>query len=212
MSIATAVYRESHVAGDRLCPDREVLSKFMLGQIADDDAGRVEAHLARCRRCVETVETLAVQDALVEAVQSQHGAPIGPISPVVEGMMERLSSLRLPRAAVATDVRGPDESTAREHLIARPGEPQVTEDVYDFLSPPDGSGEIGQLGSYRVRRLLGAGGMGLVFLADDPQLHRPVALKVMRPTLARNDDARRRFMREAQAAAALQHDHIVTIY
>src|ERR1051325_6483251 len=54
--------------------------------------------------------------------------------------------------------------------------------------------------------------MGIVFLAEDPQLRRQVALKAMLPTLAVNREARQRFIREAQAAAAVKHDHIVTIH
>ena len=60
--------------------------------------------------------------------------------------------------------------------------------------------------------MLGAGGMGVVFQAEDPQLQRQVALKAMLPALAASASARERFLREARAAAALEHDHIVTIY
>src|SRR5207302_3265782 len=56
------------------------------------------------------------------------------------------------------------------------------------------------------------GGMGIVFQAEDPQLQRLVALKVMKPGLAASSSARQRFLREARAAAALEHDHIVPIY
>src|SRR5262249_53059125 len=61
-------------------------------------------------------------------------------------------------------------------------------------------------------RLLGAGGMGLVFEAQDPDLRRPVALKVMRPEVAARAEARQRFLREARTAAALNHDHVLPIY
>ena len=54
--------------------------------------------------------------------------------------------------------------------------------------------------------------MGVVFQAEDPQLKRHVALKVMRPPLSTTSTVRQRFLREAQAIAALKHDHIVTIY
>ncbi len=54
--------------------------------------------------------------------------------------------------------------------------------------------------------------MGIVFLAEDPQLQRLVALKAMRPALASNAAARQRFLREARAAAAIEHDHIISIY
>ena len=61
-------------------------------------------------------------------------------------------------------------------------------------------------------KILGAGGMGVVYQAEDSHLKRAVALKVMKPALAASDSARRRFLREAQAAAAIEHDHIVSIY
>ena len=83
---------------------------------------------------------------------------------------------------------------------------------FDFLAPPHGPDELGWLGHYRVIKLLGAGGMGLVFQAEDSQLLRPVALKVVRPELAKNPALRERFLREAQAMAALKCDHIVVIH
>ncbi len=82
----------------------------------------------------------------------------------------------------------------------------------EFLAPPQRPDEMGRLGHYRVLRLLGQGGMGLVFLADDTRLQRSVALKVMRPELAANPDSRQRFLREARAAAGVRSDRVVTIY
>ena len=92
------------------------------------------------------------------------------------------------------------------------GYPEVAQEVYDFLSPSQGPGEIGRLGGYRVLKLLGAGGMGIVLQAEDAQLQRPIALKVMMPSLAKDPSARQRFLREARAAAALRSDHVVTIH
>ncbi len=68
------------------------------------------------------------------------------------------------------------------------------------------------LRQYRVLRRLGGGGMGVVYLAEDERLDRRVALKVMKPDLAADAEARSRFLREARAAAAVQHEHIVTIH
>src|SRR6185437_14595099 len=82
----------------------------------------------------------------------------------------------------------------------------------DFLSPPQASDEIGRLGSYRVLKVLGAGGMGVVFQAEDPRLNRLVALKAMLPALAASASNKERFTREARAAAAIEHDHIVAIF
>jgi len=65
---------------------------------------------------------------------------------------------------------------------------------------------------YRIIKRLGEGGMGEVFLADDTELDRKVALKFLSPRLCQDDDCRKRFKREAQAAAKLDHPHIVTVY
>ena len=69
-----------------------------------------------------------------------------------------------------------------------------------------------QIGDFRIVQLLGQGGMGAVYLAEDVRLQRRVALKVMKAEVASNPDSAERFLREARAAAKLEHDHIVTIY
>ncbi len=92
-----------------------------------------------------------------------------------------------------------------------PGD-RLTGERLDFLGSPKADGELGWLAHYRVLRLLGKGGMGLVFLAEDSLLSRPVALKVIRPEIADTPGIAERFTREARATAAIKHDHIVTIY
>ena len=82
----------------------------------------------------------------------------------------------------------------------------------DFLAPPQADDELGRLGKYRILKILGHGGMGVVFQAEDPKLKRTVALKAMLPALAASASAGKRFLREAQAMAAVEHDHIVRIY
>lgn len=69
------------------------------------------------------------------------------------------------------------------------------------------------LGPYTIIRKLGEGGMGMVYLAHDPDLNRDVAIKQLRPEFAApNGDLARRFLREARAAARLNHPNTVTIY
>lgn len=63
-----------------------------------------------------------------------------------------------------------------------------------------------------IRSRIGSGGMGIVYRAEEVALNRLVALKVMRPSLASGDSARRRFLREAQAAASVRSDHVVAIH
>jgi serine/threonine protein kinase len=86
------------------------------------------------------------------------------------------------------------------------------EESFAFLAPPQSADELGRLANYRVLNVHGRGGMGVVFLAEDLRLHRRVALKVMLPAFAKRPDFRARFLREARATAALEHDHIVAIY
>jgi serine/threonine protein kinase len=69
-----------------------------------------------------------------------------------------------------------------------------------------------KLERYKVLHKLGQGGMGWVMLAEDTQLGRRVALKVMRSQQAAEVESRERFLREARAAAQLKHDNIITIY
>src|SRR5690242_4262373 len=69
-----------------------------------------------------------------------------------------------------------------------------------------------RLGRYEIRAKIGEGGMGEVYLADDPRLRRKVALKILPDELASNKDRMRRFEQEAQAAAALNHPNIATIH
>jgi len=69
-----------------------------------------------------------------------------------------------------------------------------------------------RLGRYEIRSKVGEGGMGEVYLAEDTQLHRKVALKILPTHLASNRDRMHRFKQEAQAAAALNHPNISHIY
>jgi eukaryotic-like serine/threonine-protein kinase len=67
-------------------------------------------------------------------------------------------------------------------------------------------------GEYSLERELGRGGMGIVYLAREVALDRPVALKVLPPALAARDDIRERFLREARTAAQLSHPNVVPIF
>src|SRR5262249_3757104 len=73
---------------------------------------------------------------------------------------------------------------------------------FGFLEPGAAADRLGRLGPCAVRAVLGQGGMGIVLSAFDPILDRPVAIKVMAPHFASSAAARRRFNREARAAAA----------
>jgi predicted Ser/Thr protein kinase len=69
-----------------------------------------------------------------------------------------------------------------------------------------------ELAGYRVESVLGRGGMGVVYLAEDVRLHRKVALKVISPELADHPRFRDRFLRESQQAASIDHPNIIPVY
>src|SRR5262249_50200127 len=80
------------------------------------------------------------------------------------------------------------------------------------LAPPENANELGRLGKYRVLGVIGNGGMGVVYKAEDAQLKRLVALKAILPSLGASEQIRKRFLREAQAMAKVEHDNVVRLY
>src|ERR671935_2020553 len=68
------------------------------------------------------------------------------------------------------------------------------------------------LAGYRIERVLGRGGMSVVYLAHDPRLKRNVALKLLSPELAEDEAFRARLLRESQLAASLDHPNVVPVY
>ena len=88
---------------------------------------------------------------------------------------------------------------------------RLLEAVWPRSVPPAGS-LPSRFGRFTVVRELGRGGFGVVFLAEDSVLRRPVALKVPRPEFLAVPDFRRRFLREAEAASRLEHPQIVPVY
>jgi len=97
-----------------------------------------------------------------------------------------------------------DEATSRD-------EPKEEAD-FSFLQPSEVPGSLGRMGHYDIRKIIGRGGCGIVFQAFDERLHRIVAIKVMTPEMAATSPARKRFLREARATAAIRHKNVVSIH
>jgi hypothetical protein len=100
----------------------------------------------------------------------------------------------------AGDGQSMSHSAAAEHM------------KLDFLAPASHPEMLGRLGRYEIEAVIGIGGMGIVLKGFDSELNRPVAIKVLAPHLAHRGTARQRFAREARAAAAVVHEHVVAIH
>lgn len=179
-----------------ICPERQVLLDLASNQLPPEQLEPILEHLALCPACTDLVRELPCSNTLAEIMRKVATLSDGPDAPLVDEVVRRIAQ----RADSSALFLG--EGPASDHEVA----------IAQYLAPAQGPNEIGWLGAYRVLRVLGSGGMGTVFEADDTQLQRRVALKVMKPALAANPRAQQRFLREARACAAITHDHIVTIY
>ena len=108
------------------------------------------------------------------------------------------------------DLRAEVASLLAAHVRAGEFIERPAGDVAGLLPVPHQPGE--QLGPYRIDRVVGAGGMGIVYRAEDTRLGRFVALKAVAPRFARDHERRERLRREARAAAALSHPGIATVF
>jgi len=166
-------------------------SQFDLASLLTDDRSIGDdrpalAHLETCLECQRRLETMAASDQWWQDCQTH----LGSAEPKAGDPQ------RKPAAAI------------REHSDTT----SFDGDLAEALSPPSHPEMLGRIGRYEVEKVLGRGGMGIVFKAHDSELNRPVAIKVLAPHLAGSGAARQRFGREARAAAAVAHEHVVAIH
>jgi hypothetical protein len=167
------------------CPDA-ARWRELLTEADPPDSAELEAHLSGCARCRTLLDEIAVGESgwLRDAARLAGPPDTDP---------EMTKTLHRLREYLPDDDHGPPIPL-------------------DFLTPSDQPGVLGTLGRYQVLEVIGRGAMGVVLKALDPDLLRPVAIKVMAPYLAPSGTARQRFLREARAAAAVRDDNIVTIH
>lgn len=175
------------------CPDPTFWRGLLDGTLPPTDEKQLHVHLEGCLHCQQVLQDLAAGSD---------------------------SWAGLPRY-FGEEMAGPEEALRRimEEMGGRPQpaeteiEPRREEEItLDFLDATDEPGQLGRLGPYQVLEVIGRGGMGVVFRAFDPKLERFVAIKVMAPQLAAQESARKRFLREARAAARITHEHVITIH
>lgn len=194
------------------CPDRQTLEQLLLGNLPSTDLERLGGHLEQCSTCAKTAETLIPADGLTQALRIV--TVLQGDERLLEQAMERGKQLgsQLPTVQPDATVIGQTAADVEIGHRAEGFKRQQNPGELSFLAPAQQPDELGRLGSYRILQILGVGGMGIAFRAEDPALRRQVALKVMKPSVAMNRSAKDRFLREAQFTAAIEHDNIVAIY
>jgi tRNA A-37 threonylcarbamoyl transferase component Bud32 len=186
------------------CPPLAHLRQLVGGLIADAELADLTAHLSSCPACQATLDLLLACSG------------VWPVPPAPPDRVEPGPALAETLARLAHDPTPPDrppvDSGAFAPLSKTSEIPVAPPTRFDFLEPADRPGYLGKLGPYEVTQVLGFGGMGVVLKAFDPNLQRYVAVKVLAAHLADNATARKRFIREARANAAVHHDNVVAVH
>ena len=184
-------------------PDEGRLRDLLAGKLTAADDAEVLALLEREPAWQQALDRLAADEALWhEAAVSLKEPPLA-ADATLRSALAAMSSARSGDAANTPTTGETVDSSAG----GASGEPDLS-----FLTPAAEPGYLGRLGPYLVEEVIGRGGFGVVLKARDPKLARVVAVKVLAPHLAASGTACQRFLREARAAAAVVHEHIITIY
>lgn len=175
-----------------LCNDDQL--RFLLQSDSDEDSAEFRSastHVDHCDTCQTRLGELAAEDGEWDEAHE---------------MLVAVSEIRQQGDSQ------PRTGTWHAQCLQRRPTAWTESMARQLLSPPSHPEMLGRIGRYEVERLIGAGGMGVVFKAFDTELNRPVAIKVLAPFLAGSGAARQRFAREARAAAAVVHEHVVAIH
>ena len=186
------------------CPTEQQLQMFDLGGLNQKDHQQVEEHLSSCLQCQSVfVGNEARADDVIQLLRTEVcQATLSP-DPELEEMISRAASMK-------DTIASTSDTGIADHREEANG--IIEEELRAIFASSKGDDEIRHLGEYRVQRVLGYGGMGIVLEAEDKHLRRRVAIKVLRPEVARQPSARERFLREARAVAAIHHEHVIAIH
>lgn len=176
-------------------PDR--LKQLLDEQLSDGEQLAVAEHLEDCDACRSALETLAAGHEWWDEASSLLNA--------------KLDTAEKWNAETSSSV---DDSEEVDFIVSPLStvESSVGNVPLDFLEPSDSPMMLGMLGDYDIIEPIGCGGMGVVLKGYDSKLNRFVAVKVLAPHYATSAAARKRFAREAKAAAAVVHPHVLAIH
>jgi serine/threonine protein kinase len=197
------------------CPPPEHLHALIAGTLAENEEAAVAGHLASCEGCQTRIEELAAPAKFKADVaqwlsdSNGHSDSLSKIIANAEAdIRESARELATGQPTLSVSGNNLEDSVLSGDANRKRG----YVDVEKWLGPDDEPSVIGRLGQFRLTEFIGRGGMGAVFKADDLKLQREVAVKILSPELATNKEACERFLREAQAIAAINHINIVTIH
>ena len=207
------------MSNDIICPDPDQIAQLMVGDLPEPEVDAICDHVLACEVCTTILRNLPNDETFLPFSSPKFGAWTADPDErrAIEQLMTRLQSLSLhPESNIRSGSQRSSNETPRfsdhESTPRIESTTHVTELAKTLLRPPKSAGELGWLGSYRVLGVLGSGGMGVVFEAEDPHLARRVAIKAMQPSLFGREEHKLRFLREARAVASIDHDNIVPIH
>ena len=177
--------------------DRNRLKLLLNDQLTLREARHTEEHLDQCPTCRRDLEWMAADPHWWRDASE----------------FLRLASDEPTQSVALSSSSRPDEGAqSSQHNCGCAMEPTTFDVVLEYLEPGNDPALLGRLGGYEILEVIGQGGMGIVLKGFDRELHRYVAIKVLAPHFAGSAAARQRFAREAQAAAAIVHPHVVPIH
>jgi serine/threonine protein kinase len=193
-----------------------VWHRYAQGLVEEVEQLPLDEHLGYCSACLGLLAKVTGEDALQQVLR--RGMTLHDDAAVAVEMARLKQLARQIAAQEGSSASADTPSGMGSESVTRHIRGEVTPAdglparINELLSPPQQDGELGRLGEFRVLRVLGQGGMGVVLLAEDIRLARRVALKVLQPNYAREPAAVSRFLREARAMALLEHDHVASVY
>ena len=191
-------------AGPSAHPTLESLQTYGLGKLDDASAEVVSKHLEDCPDCWRHVTEMA-PDTFLGRLRA---AQAGPVTAASGRAIPDVS----PTGETAADDATVDSSSSP--LMSSTGQVAPTSAALNGENETslESGARVGYFGDYELLKVLGEGGMGIVYKAHQLSLNRPVALKMIKASRFPSDDDVRRFQNEAEAVARLDHPNIVPVF
>ncbi len=174
------------------CPGEDVLRDLIGGELPEAEQQEVVEHLDGCSGCQQVIEKVATgADSWTHVV-------------------EHIDRAQPPSDSAFWNAQRQVENAMAETYV--PLTRDTRETALDFLQPANDPAYLGRLDHFDIARVIGRGGMGIVLEGFDTHLRRSVAIKVLDPSLLKNEQARQRFCREARTVASISHEHVVAMH